>query len=194
MRRKDLRAFRILEEFASNRAASQRALARKLKVSLGLMNADLKELEGQGLFTVDHIAGSRNRYTLTPAGIAEKTRLSREYIKHSLYYYSLARKRIITLLSDLEDDGADSVGFCGIGFLAEIAYICLRQTHLNLSAVIEDQSRYDLYFNAPVIPMTAVAKYRFDSVLVTVVESAETLVKDLNRNGLPKKKVQLIWK
>lgn len=193
MRSKDLRAFQILEEFETNRSASQRQLARKLNVSLGLMNAAVKDLEGQGLFTIEPRSGNRNQYILTPEGLAEKSRLGREYVRHSLYYYGIARDRITALLDALENDGSANIGFCGIGFLSEIAYICLQQTHLRLLAVIEEDSRHERFFDVPVISMQETHDYSFDAVLVTAIDSVGTLIQRLTTNGLPREKVQLLW-
>lgn len=193
MRRKDLRAFQILEEFLHHQTVSQRWLARKLNVSVGLMNATLKALEGQGLFTVEPHNGNRNRYILTAEGIAEKTRLNREYLKHSLYYYGIARTRIKTQLAALEKDGISDIGFCGVGFLAEIAYICLQQTQMRLIAVIADEGPGDWYFEVPVIPVEAANNFAFDMVLITAIESVEMRISQLHSHGVAKEKVQLIW-
>lgn len=193
MHPKELRAFQILHEFENNQAASQRQLARKLKVSVGLTNAVMRDMHEQGLFTVAAISGNRNRYILTSAGEAEISRLKREYLKHSLYYYGITRDRIAAILTNLQDNGNRSVCFCGIGLLTEIAFICLQQTQLELVAVIEDQKRNDVYFNVPVVPIGKVLDDFFDIALITAIERADTLVKALQGNGVSMDKVHLLW-
>ena len=66
------RRLAALTEIASGRKVTQRSLASRLGVSLGLANALLRGLEKDGLVAVNRSAGSQIlRYAVTRAGQAE---------------------------------------------------------------------------------------------------------------------------
>ena len=76
MKKEDIQELKIMEEFGrSDGIASQREIARKLEISLGLVNAFVKRIVRKGYFKVSTILGRRVRYLLTPKGIVENSRL-----------------------------------------------------------------------------------------------------------------------
>ncbi|MBW2133565.1 MAG: winged helix-turn-helix transcriptional regulator [Deltaproteobacteria bacterium] len=77
MDHRDLRTLKLLEEIEHNHAPSQRDLAKKLNISLGLVNAFVKRLAHKGYFKISTIPKNRVMYILTPKGMAEKTRLTK---------------------------------------------------------------------------------------------------------------------
>jgi DNA-binding MarR family transcriptional regulator len=148
---------RILDAFESDYCASQRSVARKLGIALGLTNLLVKRLVRKGWVRVIHIKPNRVGYLITPAGIAEKTRMSRAYFESSLQFYRQTRDRIQQQFSDLSADwpGDVSTGlpkrivFYGAGEVAEIGYICLGETDLQLVGVV-DATRTSPFFGAKV--------------------------------------------
>jgi hypothetical protein len=69
---------------------SQRSLARELDIALGLTNL-LKRLVMRRLVRVATVRPQRVRYLLTPAGIAEKTRMSQRAFEDAIARYRTAR-------------------------------------------------------------------------------------------------------
>jgi hypothetical protein len=139
---------RILDAVESDRDASQRSLARELGIALGLTNLLVKRLVHKGWLRVIKIKPNRVRYLITPAGIVEKTRLSRAYFDHSVQFYRQARGRIQQQFSALAAAAAPPprrVVFYGAGEVAEIGYICLADTELQLVGVV-DPSRTKPFF------------------------------------------------
>lgn len=59
---------------------SQRTLAADLGVAVGLVNAYVKRCVRKGLLKVSQVPARRYRYYLTPAGFAEKAKLTGEYL------------------------------------------------------------------------------------------------------------------
>lgn len=123
----DLRTLRILEKVDNDGAPSQRDLARDLNISLGLVNSFIKRLAKKGYFKMGHLPKNRVRYILTPRGVAEKSRLTYEYIQYSFKFYKIARQRLRDLYAGLETQGVRRIVFYGAGDLAEIAYLILQQ-------------------------------------------------------------------
>src|SRR3970040_1266097 len=97
LEREARRELEILTAIDGGHAPSQRVLAKRLEVALGLTNLYLKRLVGKGYVKISEfprkpLARKRLRYLLTPKGIAEKTRLTYEYFGPSQSLYRLARE------------------------------------------------------------------------------------------------------
>ncbi|MCR4341955.1 MAG: winged helix-turn-helix transcriptional regulator [Gemmatimonadaceae bacterium] len=136
---------RILETFESDRGASQRSLAVELGIALGLTNLLVKRLVRKGWVRVVQIKPNRVRYLITPAGVAEKSRMSRAYFETSVQFYRQTRDRIqqqfFVLSRGWPDDGTPGlrkrIVFYGAGEVSEIGHICLVETDLELIGVVD---------------------------------------------------------
>src|SRR4051812_42552228 len=84
----------ILLELESGEAVSQRRLSDRLGIALGLTNLLLRRVIAKGWVKVVHVQRNRVRYLLTPAGIAAKVHLTREYLEGTLHFYADARERV----------------------------------------------------------------------------------------------------
>lgn len=146
---------RLLDELDSAEPVSQRAISRNLGIALGLTNLLIRRYVTKGLVRVLEIKPNRVRYLLTPAGIAEKARLSQAAFQNSVERYRAARDRVQAAFSQISLDwpegaaGRKPIVFYGTGEVAEIGYICLQQTDLELVAAIDDQQRHR-FFDVPV--------------------------------------------
>src|SRR5438445_11872793 len=95
------RDLQLLNEVEQNAAVTQRSLARKLDVALGLTNLYLKRLARKGVIKITTIPRHRIKYLLTPRGMAEKSRLTYLYMQYSLSYYRDWRQRLKALATGL---------------------------------------------------------------------------------------------
>lgn len=189
---KEIRTLHLLEEIEKNQMSSQRHLARQLNISLGLANSFVKRLAQKGYFKITHIPKNRVKYILTPKGAAEKTRLTYEYIKYSYTFYRDARKKLRILLIELEKQGVQSIVFCGVSDLAEIAYISLQETEISLKAVIDDQKNGIKFLSYTVQDPVQIDAINYDRILVTSIESPnKVLLKLRDLKILPEKIVMI---
>src|ERR671925_2227648 len=90
------RDLEILTAIGEGTPLTQRALAQRLGVALGLTNLYLKRLATKGYIKITEFprkpaARKRLRYLLTAKGLAEKTRLTAEFMGRSLLMYRQAR-------------------------------------------------------------------------------------------------------
>lgn len=142
------------------------------------------------------IRPNRVSYLLTPAGIAEKARMSRLYLQQSIAFYVDARTRVgdrfATLSAEWSADGDRGIRekrivFFGAGELSEIAYVCLQGTDLRLVGVVDDKRR-SRFFDVPVYSVRdlkgrEVKGTSFDRLIVMAFddhESTEALLMSAN--------------
>ncbi|MCG6892181.1 MAG: winged helix-turn-helix transcriptional regulator [Desulfobacteraceae bacterium] len=184
MNRQELRTLRILEAIETDPLPSQREMARRLNVSLGLVNSFIKRLAHKGYFKITTVPKNRLRYILTPQGAAEKTRLTYLYIQHSLEFYKSARNKLRDLFQRLTSENVRHIVFCGADDLTEIAYLSLQETPIRLTAVVDLCGDDRRYIWGRVRPLTEIRKLRFDRVLVTAVEQRDKLIEQLAQQGV----------
>jgi DNA-binding MarR family transcriptional regulator len=181
---------RILDAFELKDDVSQRSLAKELGVALGLTNLLVKRLVRKGWVRVIRIRPNRVRYFITPAGIIEKTRMSRAYLESSVQFYRQTRDRIqqefSTLSTNWPGNGAappKRIVFYGAGEVAEIGYICLGETDLQLVGVV-DPARTKPFFGMNVsapehVDGLAVNGQPFDRLVVMSFGNPDTLRADV---------------
>jgi len=185
----DIHALRILEEIEKDNSQSQRELARKLNISLGLVNSFIKRLAHKGYFKVTTIPKNRARYILTPKGFAEKTRLTYEFIQYSFHFYKTARRKLKTLLSTLENGGVQSAIFYGASDLAEIAYVSLRETNLELVGIVDDFKSGEKFLGLTILHPSILARLKYDKIIVTSISSKDAIYDNLIKLNIPKSKI-----
>jgi DNA-binding MarR family transcriptional regulator len=185
----DIHALRILEEIEKDSSQSQRELARKLNISLGLVNSFIKRLAHKGYFKITTIPKNRARYIVTPKGFAEKTRLTYEFIQYSFRFYKTARGKLKTLLNTLENGGARSVVFYGAGDLAEIAYVSLEETNLELVGVVDDFKSGEKFLGLTIMPPSILRRLKYDKIIVTSIDSRDAICDNLIKLNIPETKI-----
>ena len=88
----------ILRKIKSNPNSSQRELAKELGFSLGKLNYCLRALKTKGLIKMRNFEKNPNKinyiYVLTPKGIAEKTKLTINFMKRKMKEYDELKKEM----------------------------------------------------------------------------------------------------
>jgi DNA-binding MarR family transcriptional regulator len=181
----DIKSLQILEEIDNTHSPSQRELARRLDMSLGLVNSFIKRLARKGYLKITTIPRNRVKYILTPKGFAEKSRLTYEFIQYSLHFYKRALGNLVNLLDDLEKRGVKQVVFCGAGDLAEIAFISLRTTDIKLAGVVDDLKKGERFLDLRVKSVAELPKLEFDKVIITTIDSKEIIYDKLRQGKIP---------
>lgn len=179
-----MRTLHLLEVIEKNHSPSQRQLAGHLDISLGLVNSFIKRLANKGFFKITHIPKNRVKYILTPKGMAEKSRLTYEYVKLSYVFFKEIRKKIKQLLKDLESQGVARVVFLGATDLAEIAYISLHETSIELAAVLDDHRVGKKFFDHTVQAAAVLDSTIFDRILLTTSEFGDLKSEELKKYGI----------
>ena len=83
--------FELLRKIQKKPRSSQRELAKELGFSLGKLNYCIKALQQKGLVKIENFKKNPNKinyfYVLTPSGIAEKTKLTINFMKRKMQEY-----------------------------------------------------------------------------------------------------------
>lgn len=92
--------FNVLRKVNNKPGASQRKLAKELGFSLGKLNYCLKALQSKGLVKIKSLGKKKEKikyvrqYILTPKGIAERTKLTINFMKRKMAEYDELKKEI----------------------------------------------------------------------------------------------------
>ncbi len=190
MERQTERNLEILTAIGEGAHFTQRALAQRLGVALGLTNLYLKRLAGKGFIKIREFpskpyAGKRLRYMLTPKGVAEKARLTYEYMGYSLRLYRRTRENLREGMAQLARSGAKRVALHGVGEAAELAYLTLKEFGLEPIGVFAAEA--DGHFlGFTVRPLAELKEEEFDAVVVATFDRPEQHVAELLRLGIPR--------
>ena len=188
----DLRSLQILEEIGNTHRTSQRYLARKLNISLGLANSFIKRLAKKGYLKITTIPRKRVKYILTPQGFAEKGRLTYEFIQYSFSLYKEALKKFEDLLNGLEKNKVKKVVFYGVSDLAEIASISLKEMDIELVGVVDDAKKGRQFLDFTIRTTAELRELEFDRIIITTLESKELMVDKLLNINVPKEKITML--
>jgi DNA-binding MarR family transcriptional regulator len=134
------RDLRILERIERDPNITQAILATHLGVAVGSVNWYLKRMINKGYIKVKRLQRKRLRYLITPKGIAEKSRLTYEYMHFSLQVYRKLRAEAQRLLDEVQAAGYGEVHIDGDGDAAEIC----RLTCLERGVKVASASQMDL--------------------------------------------------
>lgn len=189
MEKEDLNILRLMREIDRDGNSSQRELSRRLNISLGLVNTFLKRLIKKGYFKVKTMPRNRVKYFLTPAGLARKSRLTIEFLQYSLHFYDDIKSLILNIYQVMEQKKVKQVLFFGAGEVAELAYLYLQQTNIQLSGIIDDQRKGENFFRYEIGGSENISNLSWDMILVTSLENKEEKIQDLNMVGISREKI-----
>jgi len=181
------RDLRLLQAVQEDSRVTQRGLASKLGIALGLTNIYLKRLVRKGYIKCVNVQSNRITYLITPRGIAEKARLTYEFIDYSLHLYGEVRSHLRTMLQACAAAGP-RVAIFGRGEAAEIAYLSLKEFRLEPIAVFDDQAGPE-FLGMPVRPIAEHDQVPYDLIVVATLDGSGQQCASLIRDGVPPEKL-----
>jgi DNA-binding MarR family transcriptional regulator len=193
MDRTHQRELQILTAIEERAAITQRDLASRLGIALGLTNLYLKRLARKGYIKIvafprKPAARKRLHYLLTPHGIAEKARLSYEHMAYSVHLYRRTRQHLREALAQLPESGLKRVALYGADEAAELAYLTLRGYGLEPIGVFASGDRREFLGYVVRDPAELVGE-SFDAVVVATFDRPEPELARLAALGLPREKL-----
>jgi DNA-binding Lrp family transcriptional regulator len=177
------RDLKLLEAVEEDSRVTQRSLATKLGIALGLTNIYLKRLVRKGYIKCVNVQSNRISYLITPRGIAEKVRLTYEFMDYSLHLYGEVRHHLRQVLQECA--AADRrVAIFGRGEAAELAYLSLKECGLEPVAIFDVEGGGD-FLGMPVRASREHHQVIYDLMIVATLERSGQQLASLVTHGVP---------
>lgn len=180
----DQRALLLMHELEDGTPLSQREIAGRLGIALGLVNAYLKTLAHKGFIQIKAYPRNRYAYLLTPEGFAEKSRLAYQHVTQFHRLFRTARQDSFTIFSRLRNQGVSEVAFCGVDEFTEIAYLSLCDAGLSLSAVYDNSQVGVNFFGQTIQGLRKGLSSSGCPIVITSLRHAESYRNDLLCSGV----------
>lgn len=182
MDRDDQMILSVLSAVEEEPELTQKDLASRLGVAVGMVNSYLKRVIYKGYVKTRNLQRRRLKYLLTPSGIKEKTRLTYEFLEYSYCYIRDIRRKTLALLEPYCKQDKKRVVFYGSGEVAELTMLTLQELGMQLVAVVDEKHagskcvnhviQENSYFEQPVDA---------DLVIVLLLQVSEPVIQLLNK-------------
>jgi DNA-binding MarR family transcriptional regulator len=186
--RRDLQLLEAIEQEAT---VTQRTLASRVGIALGLTNLYLRRLIRKGYVKCVTVTPNRLVYSLTPRGVARKARLTFEFMKYSLDFYRDARKHLRRSLVFAVAEQR-RVALYGTGDAAELVFLLLREMGLDPVAVFGEANGQQAFLGFPIQPIENQSLVVYDVLVVAVLERPAGTAKRLREAGVPADKLLML--
>ncbi len=143
----------LLNAVHENSNVTQRTVATELGVALGLVNTYIKRCVKKGYIKVRQAPANRYAYYLTPAGFAEKSRLTAQYLSHSFNFFRRARQQCEEILLQAQDGNRRRLALVGASDLAEIMVLCAHEYPVDVVGIVDPTVGGETFQGLPVVPV-----------------------------------------
>jgi hypothetical protein len=181
------RDLKLLEAVEEDSRVTQRTLATKLGIALGLTNIYLKRLVRKGYIKCVNVQSNRISYLITPRGIVEKARLTYQFLDYSLHLYGEVRHHLRGVLQECAAAGR-RVAIYGRGEAAELAYLSLKESGLEPVAIFDGDGGQE-FLGMPVRAVREHGDVIYDLMIVATLDRPEPQLAVLVNLGVPKEKL-----
>ena len=101
--------FEVLRKIQKTPNSSQRKIAEELGFSLGKLNYCIKALQKKGLVKIQNFKKQKNkikylRYVITPKGLAERTKLTVNFMQKKMAEYDQLRKELKDIEKNVDNN------------------------------------------------------------------------------------------
>ena len=156
----------ILEAIGARSDVTQRHLAGRTGIALGLTNSYLKRCVRKGLVKIQQAPANRYLYYLTPKGFAEKSRLTARYLSVSFAFYRKAGDSCRDVFLRCEKHEWKRLVLCGVSDLAEIASLRALEHDIEIAGIYDPKHAQKRFLNRAVVASMDGCK-PFDVCLLT---------------------------
>lgn len=185
--REEALTLELLQAIEQQSDLSQRSLAQRLGIALGLANSYLKRCVRKGLIKIQQVPPNRYLYYLTPTGFKEKSRLTAQYLVDSLNIFRRASEGYDRIFRECAASGHRRLVLCGLSDLAEIAAIRARGFKVDIVGILDPLSNQHEFLHMPVWRKFDEVTF-CDAVVFTALARPEEMfryVAQAKQTGLP---------
>jgi len=178
------RDLKVLEAVTEDERITQRRLASQLGIALGLTNIYLRRLVRKGYIKCVNVQSNRISYLITPQGIAEKARLTYEYLDYSMCLFREVRRHLRATFRPFVEAGYKRIAIFGTGEAAELAYLSLKEVGLEPVALFDGNGGRE-FLGVPVRDIREHPLVSFDLLIVATLENPQPHMSMLRDLGVP---------
>ena len=179
--KEDTVTLEILQVIENKKDVTQRHLASRLNVALGLTNSYLKRCVHKGLVKISQAPANRYFYYLTPKGFAEKSRLTAEYLSQGFQFFRLARNQMADIFEICQNRHWYKIAIHGLNEISEIAVLCSRNFKIEIVGIVDRSSSSKEYAGIPVVSEIGLLA-QCEAIVITDLEEAQTAKSNLSNN------------
>ena len=184
---RDLSLLSIVE---NNPKVSQRQLAQRLGIALGLTNVMLRNLVQKGYIRASNAGLKSWLYHLTPKGFSLKVKLTLCYVHRVLDHYHDVRLTLADELAPLALNSESRVAIYGTTEFAELVFLGLRDFGIEEIDIFSSSEAAGSRFLAmPVRDIITLEPAGYDRIMIAIVGEAESVCLQLKERGVEPSKM-----
>ena len=173
----------FLQALEKGEVISQMSLSKRLRISVGMVNALVKRAAKKGYVKARSAPAKRFAYYLTPEGFTQKSRLVAEYIDHSLHFFRDARAQYLHIFERERANGIECFVLYGSGELAEIAILAAFEAQISVKAIVDKNAASEQIGGVAIVPSFAkIVKY--DCIVIVEQQEPQAAYDHLRTSGL----------
>ena len=128
---------KLLSKINESENVSQRSISKDLDVALGLANALIKKFVKKGFLKLKEAPMQRYLYYLTPEGMLEKTKLTKQFLESSLLFYKNAKEEYEKEFLRLKRKKDSLILLAGVSDLTDIAILAAKIHNVKISYIYD---------------------------------------------------------
>lgn len=184
------RELNLLSEVHRQPEASQREIARRVGIALGMTNLLLHSLAQKGYIRINKAGWRRLLYTLTPDGVTHKMRLTLSYIHRFLDHYRKVRQTLGEELETQSLNAESRIAIYGVGEFAELIYLALKELGIDeVDIYAKDGPASGKFLGMTVKQMASFEPNDYDRILIASAGGADQHIRFLLESGISREKV-----
>ena len=177
------RELRMLEEFQRTPDMSQRHLAHRLGIALGVTNVLVRGVAKRGYIRIVQVKWKRWAYVLTPAGIARKVQLTFAYVERFLDHYRRVRQLLTEDVGSLALTSESQVAIYGRTELAELLFLVLRDIGVLNIHVIDVNPEKSTFLGMPVHTLSSMSPEEYTKIFVAFPADVEDRCEEMQQKS-----------
>ncbi len=180
----------LLSEVQSTPETTQRHLATRLRISLGLTNLLVRNVARKGYLRVVRAGWRRRLYALTPTGFSRKVQLTIAYVRRYLDHYRWVRQTLREELEPLGLNVESRVALYGTGEFAELVYLALKELGVEqLDVFAQDSVPNGRFLGISVRHVATLKLEDYDRVVVGFISDDQGTIIDIPLLGDAREKL-----
>ena len=182
--------FSLLSEVGRTPDTTQRGLANRLGISLGLTNILLRNMARKGYVRIARADWRRRLYALTPKGMVRRLILTGTYVGRALDHYRRVKLILQEELEPLSLHAESSIAIFGNGDFAELVYLGLKELGIEEMDVFASESPDgSTFLGMPVRDVATLQPEDYDRVVIAVLGCPEAGRSRLQALGVPQEQM-----